>query len=316
MPLFASPSKLKAQGILGMNARNVDYISKYNERKLYPLVDDKLKTKLLAQKMGINTPKLFFTLSRQHEVQFLERYLEGLAAFVLKPSRGSGGKGILVVMRREGENFIKSNGDLLTIEDLMRHVTNILAGLYSLSGRQDIAICEDLIIADAHLKRYSYEGVPDIRIIVFRGYPVMAMLRLATKLSDGKANLHQGAVGVGIDLKTAQASHGVMVQNEIFVHPDTNNSLSEIKVENWQTLLELASKCYDMTRLGYLGADIVIDQNRGPMLLELNARPGLSIQVANKKGLLPRLQEIEKIEDIEIDAKKRVELVLSKNWFE
>jgi len=315
MPLFTSPSRLKSLGILGMNARNVNYISKYNDRKLYPLVDDKLKTKLLAQKAGINTPKLFFTLSKQHEVVSLAAYLQNYDAFVLKPSRGSGGKGILVVMRKEGEHFIKSNGDFLSIDDLMRHATNILAGLYSLSGRQDIMICEDLIIADSHLKRYSFEGVPDIRIIVFRGYPVMAMLRLATKLSEGKANLHQGAVGVGIDLKSAQASHGVMEQSEVFTHPDTQNSLSEIKIDNWEELLELACKCYDITKLGYLGADIVIDQNRGPMLLELNARPGLSIQVANKKGLVPRLQEIEKIEEIESDAKKRVAFVLSKDWF-
>ena len=315
MPLFASFKKLKTLGILGMNARNVNYISKYNERKFYPLVDDKLKTKLLAQKAGINTPKLFFTLSQQHDVAKLQERLAGLDAFVLKPSRGSGGKGILVIVKREGEKFVKSNGELLGIEVLTRHVTNILAGLYSLSGRQDIAICEDLIIADPLLKNYSYEGVPDIRIIVFRGYPVMAMLRLATKRSDGKANLHQGAVGVGIDLKSAKASHGVMEQNEVFTHPDTNNRLSDIEIVNWRELLELASKCYDMTKLGYLGADIVIDKNRGPMLLELNARPGLSIQVANKKGLLPRLQEIEKIEEIESDPKKRVAFVLGREWF-
>ena len=315
MPLFASVSRLKSLGILGMNARNVNYISKYNDRKLYPLVDDKLKTKLLAQKAGINTPKLFFTLSKQHEVKALQNYLEGINAFVLKPSRGSGGKGILVIMRREGEQFIKSNGESLGIDVLMRHATNILAGLYSLSGRQDIMICEDLIIADSHLKSYSFEGVPDIRIIVFRGYPVMAMLRLATKLSEGKANLHQGAVGVGINLKSAEASHGVMEQSEIHIHPDTHNNLSEIKIANWHELLELACKCYDITKLGYLGADIVIDQNRGPMLLELNARPGLSIQVANKKGLLPRLQEIEKIKEIESDPKKRVDFVLNKDWF-
>lgn len=315
MPLFISFKKLKAFGILGMNARNVNYISKYNERKFYPLVDDKLQTKLLAQKAGINTPKLFFTLSRQHDVASLKERLSALDAFVLKPSRGSGGKGILVVIRCEGEKFVKSNGEHLSIDALMRHVTNILAGLYSLSGRQDIAICEDLIIADPLLKDYSYEGVPDIRIIVFRGYPVMAMLRLATKRSDGKANLHQGAVGVGIDLKSAQASHSVMEQKEVFVHPDTNKRLSDIKIVDWYELLELASKCYDMTKLGYLGADIVIDKNRGPMLLELNARPGLSIQVANKKGLLPRLQEIEKIEEVESDPKKRVAFVLERDWF-
>jgi alpha-L-glutamate ligase-like protein len=315
MPFLTSFKTLKSLGILGMNARNVNYISKYNNRKLYPLVDDKLKTKLLAQKAGINTPKLFFTLSQQHDVSGLQKRLHGLNAFVFKPARGSGGKGILVIKSREKENFIKANGEVISIEIVMRHVTNILAGLYSLSGTPDVAICEDLIIADSLLKSYSYEGVPDIRIIIFRGYPVMAMLRLATKLSDGKANLHQGAVGVGINLQTAQASHAVMEQSKILIHPDTKNKLSEITIANWHELLELACKCYEMTHLGYLGADIVIDQNRGPMLLELNARPGLSIQVANATGLVPRLQVIEKIKEIDPNPKNRIDFVLSQNWF-
>jgi glutathione synthase/RimK-type ligase-like ATP-grasp enzyme len=70
-----------------------------------------------------------------------------------------------------------------------------------------------------------------------------------------------------------------------------------------------------MTKLGYLGVDIVIDEKRGPMLLELNARPGLSIQVANSKGLLPRLREIEKIKEIDPVAKNRVDFVLKQDWF-
>jgi D-alanine-D-alanine ligase-like ATP-grasp enzyme len=48
-----------------------------------------------------------------------------------------------------------------------------------------------------------------------------------------------------------------------------------------------------MTKLGYLGVDIVLDRDKGPLLLELNARPGLSIQIANGAGLVPRLEVIE-----------------------
>jgi len=36
-------------------------------------------------------------------------------------------------------------------------------------------------------------GLPDIRIICFNMVPVIAMLRIPTELSDGKANLHSGA---------------------------------------------------------------------------------------------------------------------------
>ena len=39
-------------------------------------------------------------------------------------------------------------------------------------------------------------------------------------------------------------------------------------------------------QLGYVGVDIVLDANYGPMVLEANARPGLNIQIANNQGLL------------------------------
>ena len=45
--------------------------------------------------------------------------------------------------------------------------------------------------------------------------------------------------------------------------------------------------------LGYIGVDIVMDVERGPMLLEANARPGLAIQIANGRGLVPRLEAID-----------------------
>jgi hypothetical protein len=50
-----------------------------------------------------------------------------------------------------------------------------------------------------------------------------------------------------------------------------------------------------MTGLGYMGTDMVLDKEEGPMVLELNARPGLAIQIANGAGLLPRLQHIENL---------------------
>ena len=121
----------------------------------------------------------------------------------------------------------------------------------------------------------------------------MCMMRLSTSASDGKANLHQGAVGVGICVNTGRAVRAVHFGEPITIHPDTDKDLTKLAVPHWQEVLELAASCYDMSGLGYIGTDIVLDRDKGPMLLELNARPGLAIQICNNAGLLPRLRLIE-----------------------
>jgi alpha-L-glutamate ligase-like protein len=292
---WVSPWRLKRMGILGMNCRNRDFIGSYNPRHLFPLVDDKLKTKLLAEEYEVATPRRIFVVREQHEIAHIEKKLEGLEGFAVKPAKGSGGKGILVIVGRREDKFIKSSGIEISIEDIRRHMSNALAGLYSLGGKPDVVIVEDLIQFDPYFEGYSFEGVPDIRIIVFKGYPVMAMLRLATHASDGKANLHQGAVGVGLDIATGRALKAVQFSKPVNLHPDTKRPLHEIQISNWRDMLLLASRCYEMTGLGYIGTDLVLDKNRGAQLLELNARPGLSIQVANGRGLLPRLRHIESL---------------------
>ena len=303
---LASVKKLKSFGIIGMNQRNFGLISRYNPRHLYPLVDDKLKTKLLAQQAGITVPTLLGTLQYQHDVKSLKEILQPHAQFVIKPVKGSGGKGILVITEIEHNLYFKPSGDAVQLEDIERHVSNILSGLHSLGGKPDTVMIESLIQLDPVFTDYSYEGIPDIRIIVFRGYPIMAMLRLTTHASDGKANLHQGAVGVGIDIGTGRALHAVQYGNPVSRHPDTRKTFSELAVPHWDKLLELAAACYEMTGLGYLGADLVLDRDQGPMIIELNARPGLSIQVANAAGLAPRVAAIEAIQTLDPNLKSRI----------
>ncbi|MCP4212586.1 MAG: alpha-L-glutamate ligase-like protein [Halieaceae bacterium] len=290
---WVSRKQLKNYGMLGMNCRNVDFINRYNDRKLFPLVDNKLQTKLLAQEYGVPTPLLRFVVREQHEISHIEQEFAGLEHFALKPAKGSGGKGIMVITGRHGDQFVRSSGAEISVSDIRRHMSNILAGLYSLGGSPDVAIVEDLIAFDECFSGYSHEGVPDIRIIVFKGYPVMAMLRLSTHASDGKANLHQGAVGVGLALDTGRCLYAAQFGRPVSMHPDTGQALGDIHIEGWRDILLLASQCYDMTGLGYIGTDIVLDRLQGPQLLELNARPGLAIQIANGRGLLPRLRHIE-----------------------
>ncbi len=290
-----SPFKLRRKGIMGMNKRNHAYIGRYNDRSKYPLVDDKLKTKLIAQRAGCTVPKLIGVISNQAEVKHIHEMVKDWPGFVIKPARGSGGKGILVVTSHQAGVYTKPSGSNMNKEDVERHISNALAGLFSLGGKNDVAVVENLIQFDDCFEGFSYEGVPDVRIIVFKGYPVMAMMRLSTSASDGKANLHQGAVGVGIDIATGKAVRAVQFNKPVTHHPDTDKELATLVVPHWERLLTLAASAWEMTGLGYLGTDMVLDKEEGPMVLELNARPGLAIQIANGAGLLPRLQHIESL---------------------
>ena len=287
--LFRSPAALRRLGVMGMNERNVGYIGRYNPRKNYPLVDNKLLTKERAHARGIPVPELYGVVNYQHQVSNVNGMLAPYDGFVIKPSQGSGGKGILVVTGRHGDNYVKASGQEITAEEAGRHVSNILAGLHSLGGRSDTAMIEALIDFDPCLAKYSCEGVPDIRVIAFRGVPVMAMMRCATRASDGKANLHQGAVGVGLDIASGSALRAVQHGQLVTAHPDTDACFDALQIPHWERVLDLAASCVEMTGLEYLGADIVLDRQQGPVLLELNARPGLAIQVANQAGLRHRL---------------------------
>jgi len=139
----------------------------------------------------------------------------------------------------------------------------------------------------------SYQGVPDIRVIVYRGYPVMAMVRLPTRASDGKANLHQGAVGAGVDLGCGRTLTGVLGNDPVDEHPDTGALVAGLEIPMWNFILESSARGFEVTGLGYLGVDMVIDKDRGPLILEMNARPGLNIQIANGIGLRRRIERVE-----------------------
>ncbi|MBA4696506.1 MAG: alpha-L-glutamate ligase-like protein [Legionella sp.] len=285
--------RLRAHGILSMNQRNRDYILRYNERWRYPLVDDKLKTKQLAIKAGIAVPPLYQTITSEHQIKQFPRLLADHEDFVVKPAHGTGGEGILVITDRVMNRYRQINGQLLTEEDLGYHLSCLLSGAYSLGGHSDYAIIEHRVIVDPVFEGIIYEGVPDIRIITLLGYPVMAMARLPTRLSKGKANLHMGGIGIGIDLATGKTLQGVFHHQIIDRHPDTLKPLEGITLPFWETILEIAARCYELTGLGYLGVDIVLDKDRGPLMLELNARPGLAIQVANQTGGLSRYKQVE-----------------------
>jgi alpha-L-glutamate ligase-like protein len=288
--IFDGFSRLRKAGVLGMNVRNAKYIMTYNARSAYPLVDDKVRTKRLAEKIGIPVPKMYHLVENHGSIAQLPLILKELFEFVIKPARGSGGSGIILIRDHTEAGFVTQSGKVMTMDDFAYHISSILSGIYSLEGVEDVAIIEALIHPDPVLAEVTFQkGVPDVRIIVYRGVPVMAMTRLPTQASDGKANLHRGAIGAGIDLSTGMTLSAVYRSRIIQKHPDTANPVSGIHLPHWDKILQMAAMVTDVTGLGYIGADFVLDRDRGPVLLELNARPGLAIQMANQSGLRKRL---------------------------
>ena len=284
----------KSKDILGMNARNLIYIRPNNLKSAKRLADDKLRCKRVLKKAGVPVPRLIKSIKTQEDLDNFD-FSTLPNSFVLKPNFGFGGEGILVVYGRKkgSENiWVKANRSQVTEDYLRTHIKNILDGSFSRTGTSDVAFFEERIQLYKGFKPYAFRGVPDIRVIVYNRVPVMAMMRIPTEASGGTSNLHRGGIGVGIDMATGVTTTAIQYDRLIEKSPK-GLLLSGIKIPHWKDILELAIKAQDVSRLGYLGADIAIDRERGPVFMELNARPGLSIQNANQEGLLARLNRVE-----------------------
>ena len=285
------------QDILGINARNRRYLY-YNTRRGRQIADSKLKTKKILSRYSLPCPELLTVFKNRDDIhQFAWENLP--ENFVLKPSSGYGGEGILVIRKKSrwaGE-WELMNGEVVSVGDLRFHAQEILAGRFSIHNTPDVAFIEERIKIIKVFGKYTHQGTPDVRVIVFNRVPVMAMLRLSTAESQGKANLHQGAVGVGIDLATGVTTYGVRHNKPIKYVPGTRRKLNGLKIPYWDEILLAAVRTQEkISSLGFLGVDFVISKNRGPLILELNARPGLSIQICNRTGLKKRLERVERLE--------------------
>ena len=309
--MFGNRKLLREAGVLGLNERNADFIMRLNPRRLYPRVDDKELTKKLAIEAGMPVPELYGVIGNQAEVRRFSDIVADRESFVVKPARGSGGDGIIVIVgrsTRKRDSYRQASGLLVSGVEIEHHISNIVGGQYSLAGNPDTALIEYCVHFDPLFADVSYQGVPDIRVIVYRGYPVMSMVRLPTRTSDGKANLHQGAVGAGIDLSTGRTLRGVLGNEVVDEHPDTGALISGLYIPKWDYILQSSARSSEVTGLGYVGVDMVIDKDLGPLILEMNARPGLNIQIANGCGLAHRVRRIDEIFDPEADAATRARI--------
>ena len=294
--------------MLGLNRRNHDLITRYNLRALFQIVDHKVKTKAALAALNLPVAETLAVYRMYREIVDFAWQSRGWPEFVIKPAQGAGGEGILSIVEQQTDKFITTDERRLSLRDIERHITDILSGVYSLNQRYDEALVEARIKPHPSLARVSFRGLPDLRVIVFRGIPLMAMLRVATRASRGRANLHAGGIGIGVDLQTGTTTYALAGESWVTEQPDTGRPLCGVRLPSWKELLTVATRCADAVALGYLGVDLTLDESGKPLVLELNARPGLSIQLANRRGLRPLIEEVERREPSNLTVHERVRL--------
>lgn len=287
---------VRPQNILGMNGR-VQLYTKLNSRRAKRYGFSKLRTKLFMQKHSITVAKLYARLENQEDLRNFD-FHNVHGSFAMKPASGSAGKGIVIIDRkkRNQDVWVDINGREFSEEDLRLHVSDILDGQYSTWGSQHSALIEERVPIHPDLLPYAAVGTPDVRVIVYHRIPVMAMMRLPTEASGGRANLDQGAIGLGIDLGTGKTTYGVSGKKiAVSYLPGTNTSVQGIQIPFWIDVLKTAVRAANATGLTFMGCDIFVHPEKGPMVAEVNAYPGLSIQLANHAGLRARLERVEGI---------------------
>jgi alpha-L-glutamate ligase-like protein/uncharacterized protein (TIGR02421 family) len=279
----------RAHSILGINARNLHYIAKYNTATNKKFADDKIFTKNFLQSRGIGVAKLFQTVKNYRELT-PEFFATLPDSFVIKPNRGFAGAGIMVIVSKKGKHWITSSGKKFDEEFLYRHCGEILDGKYSISGISDTVIFEERLDAHPDFRKLTELGLPDVRIVAFNNVPVMAMLRVPTHESEGKANMELGAIALGIDIGTGKTTGGAYYSN--FVRKMPNGFPTDgFQVPFWNEILEAAAKIQNVSKIGFVGVDIVVTKT-GIKVLEINARSGLKIQIANRVPLKKRLEKV------------------------
>lgn len=285
---------IKPGDILGMNARQRLYTS-LNSRTAASICASKYATKVLLKNKNIPTAEIYGVLATNEDVNDFD-WQSLTKNFVIKPTNGNAGKGVVAfrAQQPDGQHWLDTLGRTWDLNDIKLHCFDILEGQYSTYGSHHTILIEERIPIHTKLRKYAYKGTPDIRVVIFNHVPVMALLRLPTPESEGRANQSQGAIGVGIDMATGITTYAVAHKNvPIKYLPGSKRKLNGIKIPFWNHLLQTAVEAADAANLAFSGIDIFVHEEKGPMVVELNANPGLSIQNANRAGLRRRLNRVE-----------------------
>lgn len=297
----------KARDILGMNARQLIY-GKLNSATARQFCASKYATKVLLENKHIPTAKIFAILTTYEDVnQFEWEHLE--KNFVIKPTNGNAGKGVVIFKTQQSDkqHWVDTLGKVWSLDEIKFHCFDILEGQYSTYGVNHHVIVEERVPIHGTFYKYTTKGTPDVRVIVFNHVPIMSYIRIPTEESGGRANLDQGAIGVGIDMATGVTTHAIIGKGTPIQYlPGTKKKLSGFRIPHWKDVLTIAVKTADAAGLMYCAIDLFIHEEQGPMVVELNANPGLSIQIANRAGLRRRLERVQDLNVLNPDHGVRI----------
>lgn len=285
--------KIKSE-YLGINQRNVGFVFPSNPRKYYKLADDKVLAKSILEENGIPCAKTYATIKKIGNIPKVWSSLQHHDRLAIKPANGSGGEGIMILVKDDAGRWI-SGGKIINEQELHLYLANIIMGFYSL-GTSDCVLIEECIIPHNCFHSIYPAGVADLRIILYKEQIALGMLRMPTDRSGGKANLHQGGLGIGIDINSGTMTQGYDGKEYYGSHPDNGAAIAGVQLPFWDEIIQLSLITASHFPLKYLGVDIVIDKNKGPLIMEVNVRPGLGIQMVNKQGLIPILKKIDEKE--------------------
>ncbi|WP_452599120.1 sugar-transfer associated ATP-grasp domain-containing protein [Pontimicrobium sp. MEBiC01747] len=271
------------RGVMGLNQRNIELIYPNNKRKDYQLADDKVKTKTILHDNNIACAETYAVIERISEIKQKWQLCNTHNALAVKPANGCGGGGILILKKEENGNW-KNGSKPISEARIFQHITSIVSGFYSMNS-QDSCLIEECIVPHPFFAEIYGEGVPDFRIITLKAQPLIGMLRMPTSKSNGKANLHQKGVGIGVDLDKGILTQTYDGKHYLDCHPDNPTPINGKPIPHWEALKQLAIDTAKAFPLNYLGIDLVIDAKKGPQIMEVNVRPGLGIQLVNQIGM-------------------------------
>jgi len=290
MGIFTKFTQLR-EDVVGINHRNLGFIYPNNDRKHFKLSDDKSLCKEHFRKHDIPTTPTYSIIESLGEMKSKWEKASNNDCLAIKPAKGRGGGGILVLKKIKEGTWETPSSKKYTQDQILGHIANIIFGVYSF-GTDDKAILEYCIHNHVLFESIYPNGIPDIRIIALQNNLVMGMIRIPTKKSDGKGNLHQGAIGVAVDIATGTIGKGYDGEKYISKHPDSGVVFEGLQIPSWGEIISISKRTAESFPLKYLGLDIVLDNDLGPLVIEVNARPGLEIQNVNQVGILEQMNRI------------------------